>query len=52
MHTFFLNLEEREECKPGKHLRNKDFAMDVEVNSWEGLEWITVPQNEENFLSR
>jgi hypothetical protein len=23
--------------------------MDIEVNSWEGLEWNTVPQNEDNW---
>jgi hypothetical protein len=23
--------------------------MDIEVNSWEGAEWITVPQNEDKW---
>jgi hypothetical protein len=37
------NFKEREQRMPGTHLRNNDIEMDIEVNSWEGLEWISVP---------
>jgi hypothetical protein len=45
MHTGFhlKNLKEKEQRKPGTHLRNNDIEMDIEVNSWEGVEWISMP---------